>query len=286
MSMFKERATARACGLGAALCLVGIPFAHASYPNRAVRAVANQLAFGFGRIHQNYQEFHNGLKPGIGNVLDREDGSIDLATCRLSLLYDRFFGDLQLNYATGETLYDGHLQSGAPAIATTHNEIRALRADLGYALWTNSDGLLAPVFELGTRTWTRRITDTGQEERYKHKFLGLGLRGYYAITGDVVFSGLAIVGKTLSPVIAGTQVALWPAASLGTSTYKRAALGIEFRLEHNWLIGVAGEYLIWRYGQSGSFAVTDSTGTPAGQGIEPESRTAQTSYYMTVGHTF
>lgn len=252
-----------------------------------LRGAVDQQAFGIGQLHQNYREYNNGLSPGLGEILDREDGNITQLSYRLTIVRRRTLGNLAIDYARGDTRYDGHfLVGGAPASDTTHNRILALRGDLGHVLWQGERGLVAPQLEFGYRAWTRHLDGSGQEEKYTHMLLGVGVRAYYALTRKLVVSGLAFIGNTLDPSIEGTAVFHWSAASLGTAPYRRIGLAMDYRLRGGWHIGLGADYVTWRYGQSAPFLATYDNGAPAGLFVEPESRTAQTSYLMTVGHEF
>ncbi|HKK04477.1 MAG TPA: hypothetical protein VKA50_01355 [Gammaproteobacteria bacterium] len=246
----------------------------------------NQQAFALGRLHQNYREFNNGLAPGIGEILDREDGNITQLSYRVTVSQQRILANAAVDYATGDTFYDGHLMSGAPATDTTHNRILALRGEVGYVVWSDEKGLLAPQVEFGYRSWTRHINGTGQEERYSHLLLGVGVRGYYALSENLVAKALVFTGKTINPKIEGTAGLNWDPASLGTAPYRRVGIGLDYGLRDGWHVGAMIDYVTWRYGQSGLFLATYDNGAPAGYFLEPESRTAQTSYLLTIGHEF
>ncbi|HKJ22112.1 MAG TPA: hypothetical protein VKA13_03410, partial [Gammaproteobacteria bacterium] len=251
-----------------------------------IRGVVNQQSVSLGRMHQNYREYNDGLSPGLGEILDREDGNVGQFDYRFAATSGRALGNFDFQYSSGDTFYDGHLQNGTPHTDTTHNTIYAVRANLGYILWSGQNGLLAPQLEFGYRIWKRYIDGTGQEEKYYHGLFGAGFRGYYALSQNMTLKGLAFVGKTVAPMIEGTAVLNWDPASLGSSRYERAGLGLDYHLSGAWHVGLDIDYVTWRYKQSGLFVVSYDNGAPCCYAREPRSRTSQTSYLLTIGHEF
>lgn len=245
-------------------------------------AVINESSFGFGVLHQNYREFNNGSSPNIGPILDREDGDIGLFRYQTGGLYGHYLVHATLDYAYGNTRYDGHLlASGAPVTATTRNNIADLHFNIGYALFTSAHGVLAPELELGYRTWRRRILDTGQEEVYDHTYLGVGLQGYYQLSPRTVVELRYVRGRTIDPNISGTDSIYFGDNTLGSKPYTHAALGLDYRWGTVWHVGLHANYLAWRYGHSGNFVATTNTG--AFVALEPDSKTSQISYLLTLG---
>jgi len=252
-----------------------------------INGVVNQQSVSLGRLHQNYREYNDGLSPSLGEILDREDGHVGQFDYRIAATRGRVLGNLDFQYASGDTHYDGHLLvSGAPATDTTHNTIYALRLNLGYILWSGDNGLVAPQLEFGYHIWKRYIDGSGQEEKYTHGMFGAGVRAYYALSKNMVVKASAFAGKTVAPNISGTRVILWPDQELGSSRYVRGGLGLDYRLSGAWHVGFDVDYVTWRYKQSGLFLATDESGALLGYFLEPRSRTAQTSYLFTVGHEF
>lgn len=262
----------------AAVPAVAVPVAN------PVSQAAHQQAIALGGMHQDYQEYNNGSMPGIGVILDREDGSVRQVCYNLSAMRKRALGNFAIGYASGDTHYEGHsLSTGAPMTDTTHNNILSVRGDLGYAVVDNPNELLAPQVEFGYHAWTRHIDGTGQEEKYTHMQVGLGLRAYYALTNRLVVNAAAFVGKTLDPRISGTAVFYADAQGLGEATYRRAAVGVDYRLGDAWHLGLAADYQIWRYGHSAPFVVGYNNASYCCM-VEPDSRTVQTTYLLSVGH--
>lgn len=282
-----KRATKRRLITGAAVALtaaLGVTTPVARATTNPITLMLNQQGIALGGMHQDYQEYNNGAMPGIGSILDREDGGIKQARYNVSVMRKRALGNFAIAYASGDTHYDGHsLSTGTPMTDTTHNNILSVRGDIGYAVLAGGDGLLAPEVEFGYHAWTRHIDGTGQEEKYTHMQVGVGLRADYALTNHLVVDGAAFVGKTVDPRISGTSVFYFDSQGLGEATYRRASLGVDYRLGDAWHIGLQADYLIWRYGHSNPFVVGYNNGYYCCM-QEPDSRTVQTTYLLQVGH--
>lgn len=248
-------------------------------------AVINESSFGVGLLHQNYREFNNGLSANIGEILDREDGNIAQLRYHTGGLYGAYLVHVTLDYAYGNTRYDGHLlSSGAPASATTRNNIADIHFNVGYALFTGPHGVLAPEVELGYRTWRRHIIESGQEETYGHTYLGLGLHGYYQLSPRTVIDLRYVRGQTINPSIQGTDTIYFGNSTLGSKPYTHAELGVDYRWGEVWHVGLRADYMAWRYGHSSNFVAV--SGTKAFLALEPDSKTSQTSYLLTFGRTW
>jgi len=123
-----------------------------------------------------YREYNDGRKTNIGDVLDKEEGTlkgVELSYERRGTLFKiPDYLKVRLSLMSGSTDYDGHLQDGTPYSSTTDNKLLYLQVSCGPRL-SFGESLqveVFPTFDYGIRYWDRELED--YDEKYTWLYLG------------------------------------------------------------------------------------------------------------------
>jgi hypothetical protein len=123
-----------------------------------------------------YKEYNDGRKTNIGNVLDKEEGTlkgVELSYEKKGTLFKiPNYLKVRLSLMGGSTDYDGHLQDGTPYSSTTDNKLLYLQVSYGPGL-SFGESLqveVSPTFDYGVRYWDRELED--YTEKYIWFYLG------------------------------------------------------------------------------------------------------------------
>jgi hypothetical protein len=249
--------------------------------NADIVKASNQLAVGFGILHQDYREFNDGLVPSLPTILDSESG--DLTSLRLSFtgMVDRLYVQGSLGYSTGDTAYTGYLQQFGPPIVytplntTTSNHMLDLIGRVGYTYKVGSSVAVIPYIELGEHVWKRDVAPSapyGVTEDYFHFSLGFGAKALYSPIERLVLEiGAGYGSNLLSTTTTGGYD-----FKLGDKPYVNAYASLDYRIDNHWHLTGSADYRKWEYGESDMVAGL----------VEPHSETQQTQYLMSVGYHF
>lgn len=248
--------------------------------NAEIARASNQVSFGYGKLHQDYREFNDGLVPVLPSVLDSETGRIDSFRLAYNGLFSRVYVQANLNYSTGDTDYVGYLQAPGPVYTpfttTTRNTIFDLIERVGYTVRAGDSANVVPYIELGEFYWSREIGRTtiyysGAEE-YSHLSLGVGAKLLFSPVRQLVLEAGAGGGY----VVLGDMTTQGNHYTLGAKPYLSGYASADYRFIENWHLKLSADYRKWEYGQSDIVA----------NAIEPHSESVQTQYLLSVGYSF
>jgi hypothetical protein len=246
-----------------------------------VKASTNQVALGFGVLHQDYQEYNDGLIPSLPAVIDSETGDINSFRVSYTGMFNRLYVQASLSYSTGDTAYTGYLQTLTPPIVytpfntTTSNRIFDLVGRIGYAYRAGGKVALIPYLELGEHVWRRDVgpsTPYGVTEDYFHLSLGFGAKALYSPIERLVLE----IGAGYGTNLLSTMSTDGYSYTLGDMPYVNAYISADYRIDDRWHLALSANYRNWQYGESDVVAGF----------IEPHSETTQTQYLMSVGYSF
>jgi hypothetical protein len=239
----------------------------------------NQLAIGFGSLHQDYREYNDGLTTLLPSILDSEEGKISTGRLSYTGLYSSHFY-LQANYteSRGKTAYDGFLQAPGPIYTPfqtlTDNTIQDLNVKIGGGIPLGSMTVVVPYVDLGSHKWKREIgkaTPYSLTETYSHQFLGVGAKALFSPVSRLVFELGATYGTTMSSNMS-LEGYDYP---LGNKPYIAANFGVDVRFAGAWHLKATADYRKWEYGASDWIAGA----------MEPHSQTKQNVYLLSLGYT-
>ena len=249
--------------------------------NTEIATASNQVSFGYGKLHQDYREFNDGLVPVLPGILDSETGRMDSFRLAYNGLFSRLYIQANLNYSSGDTDYVGYLQSFpgpvyTPFTTTTRNTIFDLNERVGYTVISRDSSVVVPYIELGEFYWSREIGRStiyysGAEE-YSHLSLGIGAKLLFSPVRQLVLE----LGAGGGYIVLGDMTTQGNHYTLGQKPYLSGYASADYRFVENWHLKLSADYRKWEYGQSDIVAGA----------IEPHSETVQTQYLLSVGYSF
>jgi len=248
--------------------------------NSEIARASNEVAFGYGKLHQDYREFNDGLTPLLPSILDSETGRINSYRLAYIGMFSRAYVQLNLNYSSGDTDYVGFLQAPGPVYTpfntTTRNSIFDLSERVGYTIRMGSPAALVPYIELGEYYWSREVGRTtiyyGGAEHYSHLSLGVGAKLLFSPVSHLVFE----LGAGGGYIVLADMVTQGDTFTLGAKAYMSGYTSIDYRFVGNWHLKASADYRKWEYGQS----------DVVGLYLEPHSQTKQTQYLLSLGYSF
>lgn len=248
--------------------------------NAEIARASNQVSFGYGKLHQDYREFNDGLVPVLPAILDSETGSIDSVRLAYIGVFSRVYVQLNLNYSRGTTDYVGYLQAPGPVYTpfntTTRNTMYDLIERAGYTFKAGDSMVVVPYIELGEYFWSRKIGVTtiyyGGAEEYSHLSLGAGAKLLYTPVRRLVVE----VGAGGGYVLLAAMTTHGYDYKLGEKPYISGYASLDYRFVASWHLKASADYRKWQYGQSGI----------VGGAVEPHSESVQTQYLLSLGYDF
>jgi hypothetical protein len=252
-----------------------------AFANMAIQRANREIGIAVGGQSLSYHEYN----PMVGvNPLDSESGKQPAIEVNFGL-QGRVFGSkdwymhLRLDYAQGETHYQGYTQNLVtanitPLSTSTHNDTYAGTFSFGKGFEFGSDCQiqLTPELVYSYDEWHRSTginTGVGYLEVYKHQAAGVGVLGQWAFGRLVV--GAEVTGeKTFSATVSSPFAT---SASLGGRYANSESLDLDYRVSRSQHLTLAFEHSHFLYGHS---AILNSGGTLV---QEPNSVTNLNSIY-------
>jgi hypothetical protein len=249
--------------------------------NIAIARASHQVSFGYGKLHQDYREFNDGLVATLPGILDSETGSVNGYRLAYVGMFSRLYVQLHLDYAKGDTDYVGYLQSlpgpvYTPFNTTTRNTFFDLVERVGYTIKAGNSAVVIPYAELQEYYWSRKIGVTtiyfsGAEE-YSHLGLGVGAKLLFSPVTRLVFE----IGAGGGYAVLGEMTTNGYRYTLGEKSYLSGYASADYNLVGDWHLKASADYRKWQYGQSDIVA----------NAIEPHSQSVQTRYLLSMGYSF
>jgi opacity protein-like surface antigen len=218
--------------------------------------------------------------------LDSEKGNQAGVAGKLSMqgelagVRDLFF-ELEIAHFGGDTAYDGYLQGGqslVPYKTTTKLKVDDYQVKLGkgFSFGQSARYQLTPYATFGAFDWLRDSSSDpyGYAERYKHQFMGVGLKAQAELSPSVVLTVDVMQGHTQSPSM--TLVADGTKYALSTKTISTAAIGADYAVTPQWHLSAEYRVTKFEYGES---AVINSM-------LEPSSKTQRDQLLLGLGYSW
>ena len=246
-------------------------------------------------LDQDYEE--TGTTKFISGTLDKETGTIYGGAIRGDLMWEHARIRFNVSYINGDTDYDGHLQNGTPATATTHNSIFDSDIGFGYGFSFASAPTVAiiPGVEAGYRAWARDIGSGPSEvdEEYTHWHYAGTLDVKWAVAERWVLDAGAAYGRTANPRmriknLGGLHVYDQSGGNadfgLKSKPWSRFSLAVNYRPFKHLSFGASVERIHYSYGKSNSRNIY--FGGYRATAYEPDSTTDQTVLSLGVAASF
>lgn len=254
--------------------LVMLPLAANAHPNKEPKnlAATKSVQLGYTLTHMNYAETPS--KP----YFDTEMGDLHGATFTFKGFTSSIYTHLALSYVTGNTHYDGAIQTPFgtfPYRGSTANKLLTYGVDLGPAFAIGDRDLIAPFIGSGLYYWRRDVGNGAPgsyTEKYYHWTANVGLADRLAITSKWA---VQLRGEATYAIMNGIS-----------TSYGVATLG------HDWgYIGaVSLDYHVLKsldvYARASLQRFKFQRGDIGNGAYEPNSRTLNASYTAGLGLVF
>jgi hypothetical protein len=263
----------RAMKILPALALFIILWPNLGWAADSARTVEWQGRIGLSVMEFGYKEFS-----ADGHLLDREAGVLPGVAAALTRTQGYWFTEGELSYYSGQALYYGQTQSGAPFDTRTGENIQdyELRAGRWFGMRADSDlGIYAG---LGYRRWARDIHSrsdvNGPSEVYDWWYGSLGTKWIFYKAGKLQGGIDLSLLRTIAPEIKIDSNDTYDNArlDLGERFGGRLSLPWSYRLANETVLGVEPYLEGWDLGRSPIQPLTRNSAV-AGSIYEPRSET-------------
>jgi len=218
--------------------------------------VNNEVGIAVNAMLQNYQEH------GSTGIDDSESGWLPGLQAKFSTMFDalgisNLYAAARYTYNSGTLGYNGALLNGTPATGNSGATINNVDIELGKGFLLSRDLLLTPFVQGGYRDWQRDLQmPSGYNENYSNGYMGVGLRGDYALNDRLVLTGRLGWAETFGAAMTASGGAL--AASgigpmnfgLGDTPLLQAGIGADYLLANRIHLYGGLDYTHFGFGQS------------------------------------
>lgn len=241
--------------LGLAAFLAAISTAQAD--DLPVVNVNNEIGIAADAMLQNYQEH------GPTGVDDSESGWLPGLQAKFTTMFDalgisNLYAAARYTYHSGTLGYNGAFLGGGPATGNSGATVNNVDVELGKGFLLSRDLLLTPFVQGGYRDWQRDLQmPGGYNENYSNGYMGVGLRGDYALTDRLVFTGRLGAAETLGAAMTASGGALATSGigpmnfALGDTALLQAGIGADYLLANRIHLYGGLDYTHFGFGQSG-----------------------------------
>ncbi len=244
----------------------------------------NQISVDFATTNYDYVEYSPGPgtvagTPPAGSFLDSERGWVPGVAVTGSVMGD-YFG-LHNFYAYSRTTYvSGHTSlANAPPFGPGTDSAATWTEDarLGFGIDLSSNMMLTPYVGGGYYHWDR-LNPGNFNEHYSNGYIGGGVLFQVALFRGLVFSANGMIGSTINSQM---HISSGPPApftyNLGNSVIYKTGAMLDYAFTEHFHGNVGVDYTNFGYGQS----QFDNLG-----GVEPRSRTSNTTVTAGIGYAF